>query len=155
MVFFSASRKAKILGFHCSLPDSSILIIQVRSFSGNFTREGKIFSVLNELNPTPWRRIVKVLDRCIFSWSLLYLEVGSQLSLSGRLTAEERAPRHSLNRRLGRPQSWSGRYGEENILDHTGTRILITFDFQTVSSRYTYWAIPALIRDDVVKRNGL
>jgi hypothetical protein len=43
-----------------------------------------------------------------------------------------KSPRYPLDRRLGGPQSRSGRSEEENILDPTGT----------VASRYTDYAIP-------------
>jgi hypothetical protein len=41
----------------------------------------------------------------------------------GRFTPGERTPWYPLDRRLGGPQSWSGRRGEENTLHPTGTRI--------------------------------
>jgi hypothetical protein len=34
----------------------------------------------------------------------------------------ERVTRYPLDRRLGGPQSWSGRYAEMKILEPTGTR---------------------------------
>jgi hypothetical protein len=52
-------------------------------------------------------------------------------------------PRYQLDRRLGGPQSWSGRRGEEKILHPTGTR---TPTPRPVASRYTDYAIPAPIR---------
>jgi hypothetical protein len=36
--------------------------------------------------------------------------------------SQEKSPRYPLDRRLGGPQSRSGRRGEEKILDHTRTR---------------------------------
>jgi hypothetical protein len=53
-----------------------------------------------------------------------------------------KSPRYPLDRRLRGPQSRSGRFGEEKILDPTGIRIV-----QPVASRYTDYAIPALSSD--------
>jgi hypothetical protein len=49
---------------------------------------------------------------------------GGQWSASrpGRFTRGGKRPRYPLDRRLGGPQSRSGRFGEENILDTIGTR---------------------------------
>jgi hypothetical protein len=47
-----------------------------------------------------------------------------------------------LDRRLGGPQSQSGRHGEVKILDPTGIRTPLVV--QPVVSRYTDYAIPAL-----------
>jgi hypothetical protein len=47
-------------------------------------------------------------------------------------------PLYPLDRRLGGPQSQSGRFGEEKIIDPTGTSVV-----QPVASRYTGYAIPA------------
>jgi hypothetical protein len=41
--------------------------------------------------------------------------------LPGRFTPRGKSPRYQLDRRWGGPQSRSGRRGEENILDPTGT----------------------------------
>jgi hypothetical protein len=51
---------------------------------------------------------------------------GSEWSVSrpARFTPRERLPRHLFNRRLGGSQSWSGRCGEEKILDLIGIRTL-------------------------------
>jgi hypothetical protein len=49
-------------------------------------------------------------------------------------------PRYPLDRKLGGPQSQSGRRGEEKILDPTGTRTPVV---QPVASRYTDYAIQA------------
>jgi hypothetical protein len=51
--------------------------------------------------------------------------------------------RYPLDRRLGEPQSQSGGYGKENILDPTGTWTP-DINLKSVSSRYTDYAIPAL-----------
>jgi hypothetical protein len=53
-------------------------------------------------------------------------------------------PRYPLDRRLGGPQSRSGRRGEEKILDPTGTRN----SDPSVVSRYTDCALPAPTYDD-------
>jgi hypothetical protein len=50
-------------------------------------------------------------------------------------------PRYPLDRKLGGPQSRSGRSGEEKILDHTGTRTLTPSVVQPVANRYTDCAI--------------
>jgi hypothetical protein len=64
-------------------------------------------------------------------------------SRSDHFTPGERAPRYPLDRRLGGPQSRSGRRGEKEILDHTGTRTPTPFVVQPVASRYIDYAIPA------------
>jgi hypothetical protein len=67
------------------------------------------------------------------------------------LYSRGKSPRYPLDRRLGGPQSRSGRFGEEKILDPTGT--LNPLVVQPVSSRYTDYAIPAphwtLYRPDI------
>jgi hypothetical protein len=70
---------------------------------------GAVVPVLNELSTTPWRRVGEWTYRCTFSWPRHYLEVSGH-------------PRYPLDRRLGEPQSRSGRFGEEKILDPIGTR---------------------------------
>jgi hypothetical protein len=52
--------------------------------------------------------------------------IGGKWSASriGRFTPRGNSPRYPLDRRLGGPQSRSGRRGEEKILDATGTRTL-------------------------------
>jgi hypothetical protein len=59
--------------------------------------------------------------RCVF---LTLALVGGEwsASLPDRFTLGERAPRYLLDRRVGGPQSQSGRRGEGNILDPTGAR---------------------------------
>jgi hypothetical protein len=52
-------------------------------------------------------------------------------------------PRYPLDKRLGGPQSRSGRHREEKILDPTGTRLSGPSVIQPVASRYTDYAIPA------------
>jgi hypothetical protein len=56
------------------------------------------------------------------------------------LYPREKSPRYPLDRRLGGPQSRSGRFGEVKIIDPTGTR---TPTPQSSNSRYTDCAIPA------------
>jgi hypothetical protein len=56
-----------------------------------------------------------------------YGGVGVQLQMSGQLHAPValspgKNSLYTLDRRLGRPQSQSGRQGEEKIVDATGTR---------------------------------
>jgi hypothetical protein len=66
-------------------------------------------------------------------------------------------PWYPFSRRLGGPQSRSGRRGEEKILEPTGTRTLSPSVVQPVASRYIDYAIPApqslTIRDLIVKIN--
>jgi hypothetical protein len=54
-----------------------------------------------------------------------------------------KSSQYTLGRRLGGPQSRSGRPGEEKILDPTGTRTPTPSVVQLVASRYTDCAIPA------------
>jgi hypothetical protein len=56
--------------------------------------------------------------------------------------------RYPLNRRLGKPQSRSGRHGVEKIIDPTGIRTPTSSVVQPMASRYTDWAIPS--RADVM-----
>jgi hypothetical protein len=68
--------------------------------------------------------------------------------VSGQLHAPvalppEKSPRYPFYRRLGGPQSRSGRYGEVTISYPTGTRTPAPPVVQPVASRYTDWAIPA------------
>jgi hypothetical protein len=67
---------------------------------------------------------------------------GSEWSASrpGRFTHWEKSPWYSLDRRLGGPQSQSGRCGEEKNLTLAGNR---TPAIQPVARRCTDWAIPA------------
>jgi hypothetical protein len=67
--------------------------------------------------------------------------VGDERSVSrpGRFTAG------THDKRLGGPQSRSGRRGEEGILDPTGFRTPTSSVVQPVASRYTEYAIPAQI----------
>jgi hypothetical protein len=60
------------------------------------------------------------------------MEVSGQLHAPTALPPGKEPP-YPLDKRLGGPQSRSGRYGEERNL---------TPAFQPVARRYTYWAIP-------------
>jgi hypothetical protein len=64
-------------------------------------------------------------------------------SRPGRFTPGERALGTQWIRRVGGPQSLSGRRGEEKILDPTGTCTPTSSVVQSVASRYTDYAIPA------------
>jgi hypothetical protein len=64
---------------------------------------------------------VKWMYRSTFSWYQHLLEVSGQLHAPAALP-RGRNPQYPLDLRLGGPQSRSGRYGEEKILDPTGTR---------------------------------
>jgi hypothetical protein len=59
------------------------------------------------------------------------------------LYPQGRNPRYPLERRLGSPQNWSGRLGEEKIFYPTGTRTPTPSVVQPVASRYTDCVIPA------------
>jgi hypothetical protein len=65
---------------------------------------------------TPWRRMVECMYRSIFSWPRHCLEVSSQLNVPAALSPGNEPPRYPFDRRLGRPQSPSGRRGEEEVL---------------------------------------
>jgi hypothetical protein len=55
-----------------------------------------------------------------------------------RFTPREKSTRYPLDRRLGEPQSQSGRHGEEKILDPSGTRT----PTPRSARRYTDWVYP-------------
>jgi hypothetical protein len=62
------------------------------------------------------------------------MEVGGQLYPQGK------GPWYPLDRRLGGPQSRSGRGGEEKILSHCRESNPRTPIVQSVAQRYTNWA---------------
>jgi hypothetical protein len=72
---------------------------------------------------TSWRRVVNFTPRPLYP--------------------QEKNLRYPLDRRLGGPQSRSGRFGEEKILDPTGTRTPDTSVVQPAARYYTDYAIPA------------
>jgi hypothetical protein len=56
-----------------------------------------------------------------------FLDLGTSFKVSGQLHAPPalppgKGPRYPFDRRLGGPQSRSGRFGEDKILDPTGIR---------------------------------
>jgi hypothetical protein len=53
-------------------------------------------------------------------------------------------PRYPLDRRLGGPQSRSGRFGEEKILDPTGTRTPNPLVVQPIASR-KWWSLTSTL----------
>jgi hypothetical protein len=59
------------------------------------------------------------------------------------LYAQGKSPEYPLDRRLGGPQSWSGRRGEEKILDPTRAQTPTSSAVQPIASYYTDYAIPA------------
>jgi hypothetical protein len=58
-----------------------------------------------------------------------------------------KSPWYPFYRRLGGPQSRSGRYGEVKILDPTGTWTPTPLVVQPVASCYTDWAILAPLKN--------
>jgi hypothetical protein len=76
------------------------------------------------------------------------VDVFIHIFVTSALAVEEwsaSSPRYPLNKRLGGPQSRSGRFAEEKILDPTGIR---------TPSRYTDYAIQAP-RVFITMRNSL
>jgi hypothetical protein len=69
---------------------------------------------------TSWRHMGEWMYTSIFFWPRHWREVSGH-SCPGRFTPRKIAP-YPLDRRLGGPQSRSGRHAEENIVDPTGTR---------------------------------
>jgi hypothetical protein len=72
------------------------------------------------------------------------MEVSGQLHAPAALPPEK-SPRYPFYRRLGGPQSRSGRYEELKIFYPTGTRTPPPRVVQPIASRYTDWAIPASV----------
>jgi hypothetical protein len=60
-----------------------------------------------------------------------------------------KSPRYPLDRRLGGPQSQSGRRGEEKNLDPTGARNSDHSVVQPAASRYTDWAISYFVLSEI------
>jgi hypothetical protein len=71
---------------------------------------------------TSWRSVVSFTPRPIYS--------------------RGKSPRYPVDRRLGGPQSRSGRHGEVKILDTTGDSNSDPSVVQPVASRYTDYSIP-------------
>jgi hypothetical protein len=76
------------------------------------------------------------------------LEVSDQLHAPAALPPGKEPP-VPLDRRLGGPQSRSGRHGEEKILTPTGTRNSEPSVLRFLASRYTDCAIPAPVSCEV------
>jgi hypothetical protein len=79
--------------------------------------------------------------RSTFSWPRHYLEVSGQLHAPAA-SPPGKSSRYPFYRRLGGPQSRSGRYGEVKIFTLPGLELPPPV-VQSVASRYTVWAIPA------------
>jgi hypothetical protein len=62
-----------------------------------------------------------------------------------------KSPRYPFYRRLGGPQTRSGRYGEVKIFTLPRLEFPLPLIVQPVASRYTDWAIPAPELDLVQK----
>jgi hypothetical protein len=78
--------------------------------------------------------------------------VSGQLHAPAALPPGKRVPQYPLDRRLGGPQSRSGRLEEEKILDPTGTRTPTSPPSSQLASRYTDYAAPApqMIMQEVI-----
>jgi hypothetical protein len=70
------------------------------------------------------------------------LEVSGQLHAPAALSPGK-SPRYPFYRRLGWPQSRSGRYGEVKFFTLPGLELPLPLVVQPVAIRYTDWAIPA------------
>jgi hypothetical protein len=77
--------------------------------------------------------------RHTFSWPRHYLEVSGQLHGPAAFTPRERAPLYPLNRRLGGPQSRSGRDGEVKILNPILTVVPIDLLVMIFSLLSLFW----------------
>jgi hypothetical protein len=67
-----------------------------------------------------------------------FLDLGTNWSFTHLpLYSRGKSPWHQLDRRLSEPQSRSGQFGEERILDPIGTRNPTPEVVQPVASRYT------------------
>jgi hypothetical protein len=91
---------------------------------------------LTTFSTRPWRRMGEWMHRSTF------LDLGISWRWVVRFTQrplypQGKSPRYRLDRRLGGPQSRSGRCGEEKILDPAGTRTPTPWVIQPVASRYT------------------
>jgi hypothetical protein len=77
-----------------------------------------------------------------WKYSSTILDRGTRWRWVVSLTPQPLYPRYPLDRRLGGPQSWPGRYAEEKNLAPAGNR---TPAVQPVARRYTDWVIPTPI----------
>jgi hypothetical protein len=89
----------------------------------------------------PWRRMREWMYRSTF------LDLGTSWRwvvsfMPQLLYARGKSPRYPLDRRLGKPHSWSGWRGEENSLPYQDLNCDLTV-VQPVASRYTNCAILA------------
>jgi hypothetical protein len=98
-------------------------------------KECKVIPVLNKLSTTPYRHMGKWMYRSTFSWPGHWLEVSGHLHVPATLLPAKE-PWYPLGRKLGGPQSWSGRCGEENIFYSTGTWTLTPWSSSPGQSLY-------------------
>jgi hypothetical protein len=90
----------------------------------------------------PWRHMGEWMYRPTFSWP--HSSWRWVVSFTPRpLYPRGKSPWFPLDKRLGGPQNWSGRLGEEKILDRIGAQNSNSSVIQPIASRYTNCAILA------------
>jgi hypothetical protein len=80
----------------------------------------KVIPVLNSLSTKPWRRMGEWMCRATYSWPRHLLEVSGRFHSPppGEITTP-----YPFHRRLGGPQSWSGRHGKRKFLTLPGLQL--------------------------------
>jgi hypothetical protein len=107
-------KSCNIPPIHSSSSFSVQLLLSLVSYLRG--KEGKAVPVLNSISTTPRRRMG---SGCIDPH---FRDLGPSWRWVVSFTPRPLYPRYPLDRRLGGPQSQSGRSGEEKILDPIGTR---------------------------------